>query len=227
MKNNKIIEIGSLCLSHLKLRPEHVHKFRGYVGNLFKEHELIHNHNLKTGKVIYRYPLIQFKLINDTPVILAITEKAIKIFTEIFLKLEEINIEGITIPIYEKDLKRETKEFGFIEKKITYEFKSPWIALNQKNYSNYRIVETRKDKEDILKKAFIGNILSMSKYLDYWLSKEQKIEVELHVNSDKVKFKDETLIGFTGLFKTNFLIPDYLGIGKSISRGFGTVKRVE
>jgi len=224
--NNKIIEIGSLHLSHLRLRTEQIHKFRGYIGNLFKEHELIHNHNTKTGKVIYRYPLIQFKLINNTPVIIAITESAIKIFTEIFLKLEEINIEGTIIPIYEKDLKCKTKEFGFVEKKITYEFMSPWIALNQKNYSTYRGVETRKDKEEILKKAFIGNILSMSKYLDYWLNKKQKIEVELHVKPDKVKLKDKTLIGFTGLFKTNFLIPDYLGIGKSISRGFGSIKRV-
>ncbi len=35
------------------------------------------------------------------------------------------------------------------------------------------------------------------------------------------------MIGFTGTFTftTNFLIPDYLGIGKSVSRGFGTVKK--
>jgi hypothetical protein len=30
---------------------------------------------------------------------------------------------------------------------------------------------------------------------------------------------------FKGEFMVNFLIPDYFGLGKSVSRGFGTVKR--
>jgi hypothetical protein len=35
------------------------------------------------------------------------------------------------------------------------------------------------------------------------------------------------MIGFLGNFSVNFEIPDYWGIGKSVSRGFGTVKRVD
>ncbi len=34
------------------------------------------------------------------------------------------------------------------------------------------------------------------------------------------------MLGFLGTFSVNFEIPDYWGIGKSVSRGFGTVKRV-
>jgi hypothetical protein len=30
---------------------------------------------------------------------------------------------------------------------------------------------------------------------------------------------------FTGTFSANFLIPEYLGVGKSVFRVFGTVKR--
>jgi len=32
-------------------------------------------------------------------------------------------------------------------------------------------------------------------------------------------------MGFLGTFSVNFEIPDYWGIGKSVSRGFGTVKK--
>ncbi|MCC6545498.1 MAG: hypothetical protein IT392_13555 [Nitrospirae bacterium] len=39
--------------------------------------------------------------------------------------------------------------------------------------------------------------------------------------------KGTPLLGFLGSFSVNFEIPDYWGIGKSVSRGFGTVKRVE
>ena len=33
------------------------------------------------------------------------------------------------------------------------------------------------------------------------------------------------MLGFIGTFSVNFEIPDYWGVGKSVSRGFGTVKR--
>jgi len=35
------------------------------------------------------------------------------------------------------------------------------------------------------------------------------------------------MLGFLGEFEVNFDIPDYLGIGKSVSRGFGTVKKIK
>ena len=38
-------------------------------------------------------------------------------------------------------------------------------------------------------------------------------------------FKSTPILGFLGTFSVNFEIPDYWGIGKSVSRGFGTVVR--
>jgi hypothetical protein len=35
------------------------------------------------------------------------------------------------------------------------------------------------------------------------------------------------MLGFLGSFSVNFEIPDYWGIGESMSRGFGTIKRVK
>ena len=34
------------------------------------------------------------------------------------------------------------------------------------------------------------------------------------------------MVGFVGTFRVNFHIPEHAGIGKSVSRGFGTVERV-
>ncbi len=34
------------------------------------------------------------------------------------------------------------------------------------------------------------------------------------------------MIGFVGTFRINFHIPDHAGLGKSVSRGFGTVERI-
>jgi hypothetical protein len=216
---------STLLLNNINLRPPQIHKFRGFVGNAFKNHDLIHNHDLKTGKPIYRYPLIQFKLIDKTPAIIAITDKAVSIFSEIFMKLDKIIIEDTVIPVFEKDLKVEEVEFGYSDEIFMYEFASPWIGLNQKNFKKYNEAG-REEKNEMLKRVMTGNILSMSKYLDCWLSKDQKIKIDHKLKEIKVNLKGKSMTGFNGIFKTNFLIPDYLGIGKSVSRGFGAVRIV-
>ncbi len=66
----------------------------------------------------------------------------------------------------------------------------------------------------------------MSKLLGYWLGREQEIIADVAVKEENVILKGKPMIGFTGAFKCNVIIPDYLGIGKSVSRGFGTVERI-
>ncbi|MBA3018241.1 MAG: DNA repair protein [Desulfobacteraceae bacterium] len=216
---------STLLLNNVYLKPSQIHKFRGFIGNLFKHHDLIHNHDLKTGKPIYRYPLIQFKLIDDMPAIIAITDRAVSIFSEIFMKLDKIIIEDTVIPVFEKDLKVEEVEFGYSDEIFMYEFASPWIGLNQKNYKKYNDA-SNDEKNEMLKRVMTGNILSMAKYLDCWLSGDQKIKIDHKLKEVKVNLKGKSMTAFHGIFKTNFLIPDYLGIGKSVSRGFGAVRRV-
>lgn len=215
---------STLLLNNINLRPSQIHKFRGFVGSVFKEHDLIHNHDEK-GNPIYRYPLIQFKLIDKTPAIIAITDRAVEIFAEIFMKLDKIIIEDTIIPVFEKDLKAEEVDFGYSDEIFMYGFASPWIGLNQNNFKRYNNTG-RDEKNEMLKKIIIGNILSMAKYLDCRLSKDQKIKIDHKLQETKVNLKGKNMTAFTGIFKTNFLIPDYLGIGKSVSRGFGAVRRV-
>ena len=215
---------STLLLNNVILRPSQIHKFRGFVGNTFKEHDLIHNHDEK-GNPLYRYPLIQFKLIEKMPAIIAITDRAVNIFAELFMELDKIVIEDTVIPVFEKDLKIEEVEFGYSDEIFMYEFASPWIGLNQKNFRKYNDAESD-EKNQMLRRIMTGNILSMSKYLDCWLSRGQKIKIDHKLKEVKVNLKGKSMTGFSGIFKTNFIIPDGLGIGKFVSRGFGTVRRV-
>ncbi len=219
------IKKSTLKLNNVKLNSSQIHKFRGYVGNIFKEHDIIHNHNIN-GNNIYRYPLIQFKLMDNTPSIVAITEEAIKVFTKIFMDMDEIIIDGLKIPVFEKDLKVEEVDFGYSDETYMYEFdKSPWLGLNQKNFREY-VKGDQKGKNEILKRVLTGNILAMSKYLDHRLAEDQRIKVDLNVKEVKANLKGQKMIGFKGSFKANFNIPDGFGVGKSVSRGFGSVTKM-
>jgi len=105
---------------------------------------------------------------------------------------------------------------------IQYNFETLWMGLNQKNFRLY-LQLSREEKKELLKKTLTGNILSFFKGIDYFA--ENKIMLTANLSEKETKFKDKIMIAFSGNFTTNTLLPDYIGIGKSVSRGFGCIVR--
>ena len=81
---------------------------------------------------------------------------------------------------------------------------------------------TWSERRELLENILIGNILSVSKSLGYTVAEPIKAEIG-KMREVKTRLKDVPMIGFLGTFSVNFEIPDYWGIGKSVSRGFGTL----
>ena len=94
------------------------------------------------------------------------------------------------------------------------------MALNEHNYRKY-IRAKPEEKEQLLTKTLTGNILSFYKGIGFWT--KQTILVKPKLREKSTKFKDQKMIAFEGSFVTNALLPDYVGLGKSASRGFGSV----
>lgn len=55
----------------------------------------------------------------------------------------------------------------------------------------------------------------------------EPIKARVEVKEVPTVLKGTQMIGFVGTFSVNFEIPNLWGLGKSVSRGFGTVVRVE
>ena len=161
------IKIARLRFPEIQIRPSDLHKARGYFGEQFREFDLLHNHDLRTGKSIYRYPAIQFKIADRALSIFSFGEKAIKVFKAIFFRSDRIEIGSKTIAVNEKQLKINEEPFGFRDEAHTYSFVSPWIGLNQKNYSDYLKLNSAKEKEDKLNAILINNIISFCKFAGY------------------------------------------------------------
>ncbi|MDD4526517.1 MAG: CRISPR-associated endonuclease Cas6 [Candidatus Margulisbacteria bacterium] len=217
------LKIGKLVFENVDLSKDQSHKLRGYIGEKYKEYDLVHNHDTVTGKEIYRYPLFQFKVIDKKPHVISIGEKPSIIFKKMFMDIKSIEIQGKNIPIYEKQLCSDFYSFGESLKMNTYKFVSPWIGLNQDNYKKYNLALDYNDKRTILNNCLIGNIISVCKGLGYRV--EQPIVCESSLSLNKVILKGFEVLGFLGTFKINFELPDYIGIGKSVSRGYGTIKK--
>ncbi len=195
-------------------------ELRGFFATQFNEYPLLHQHS--ADRLIYRYPLVQYKMIDDTPTVIGINDGA-EVLKQIYDKYDEIKLGEEVYEIVEKGIAIRNHEFGLSDKFHSYEFATPWLALNQDNYMKYYGLRGREERKEFLRKTLIGNILSMSKSLDYQVLDEIKCDVQ--VKTRKSRLKDVNVMTFIGGFCANFIIPDYLGIGKSVSRGFGAVKR--
>lgn len=216
------IDILILKLENNLINRRDIPKLRGFIADKYPQYVELHNH-IGNDAYRYGYPMIQYKTIYKTPALIAINE-AIKVLTELSFDLKEIDINGDIKNINEKKFIIKKEKFGISEKPIKYLFESPWMALNQNNYKKY-LSQNEKGKNEILIKILVGNLLSVSKSLSYFI--QERVNAELDLTQCTVNFKNQAMIAFKGNFKTNFYIPDYLGLGKSVSRGFGVIKKIE
>jgi hypothetical protein len=115
-------------------------------------------------------------------------------------------------------------EIGPCRENHQYKFITPWLALNPSNYEKYKAITDWKAKKEFLNGILVGNLLSLCKSLDYVVTR--KLYVHSRLDDEEVTFKGVPVIGFTGEFRVNFKIPDFFGLGKGVSQGFGVVKNV-
>jgi len=214
------------CLKfpHFHLPTRAAHHLRGYFGNLFREHSpLLHNH-YADGSLRYRYPLVQYKVVDGVPMLVGLGEGA-QLLVDLFLQFEELEIDGQAYPLHHKHIQCRELEMGYSEALHRYEFKTLWMALNQRNYREYR-AESEEQRRAHLMRILRGNILSAFKGLGIWLAPDQKILCQPVVRERQTQFKNQPMLAFTGHFTTNALLPPWIGLGKAVSRGFGVIRPV-
>ena len=105
---------------------------------------------------------------------------------------------------------------------FAYYFISPWIALNEDNFVKWKESERSKRKE-FLEKILLGNILSMLKGLGIFVDYRVMVQL-LGFKSRLATAHNNKFVGITAQFGCNLNLPEYLGLGKSVSKGYGILK---
>lgn len=216
------IKILKLCFNN-EIQPTEIAKFRGAViEKAGKENVLFHNH-LNDEEYRYKYPLIQYKLFGGKAGMMCIsagTEEVNSLFKDNDLSVRLGNKE---ILLDLKYLKANTFVMQIWDKMFNYYLRH-WIALNTDNYKAYKQLDGMADKVLFLEKILKGNILALAEGVGVYLDKEVVVKITDIKAERVVKYKGTIMSAFDLDFKTNFFIPNYLGLGKGVSLGFGTVK---
>lgn len=192
--------------------------FRGFLGNLFVEDTEFHHHSDKA----YHYPLIQYKKIDDQLIILGLQGYAAQLAKKI-TSVDAIQVPNRVVYVRSKHIRMHNEEI--IQQTCHYEFATPWIALNEVNYGLFKAMDRRRRRE-FLERILVANVLSCLKGLG--------IHVDFRIKADiyqykalRVKAHGNLFIGFFARFQLNILLPDWVGLGKSVSKGYGTIRRID
>ncbi len=172
---------------------------------------------------IYRYPPVHCKIIKNALIIIGIGQGADF--------LEGISAYGNTIApgknacrIISRDSTVRIEQFGITNSGISYEFLTPWLGLNQQNVKKFYELSGKQERDAFLQKILAESLAALAKSLDYKPPAPITCEQKLRFRKDWIDNK--SVMVFTGRFRTNLMIPDYLGMGQSVSLGFGTVRRI-
>ena len=209
-----------ICYAFLEANSEEIPttNLRGFLGYMFVNDPEFHHHSESS----YHYPLVQYKKIKDRLLVLGLNEYAKHVFERIS-NLDKVIAEKEKYKISSVELSRQS--FEVCQQECEYEFLSPWIALNKKNYETFKDIASD-ERIAFLENIFTGNILSALKGLgiraDFRIETRIKdaasIQTEVHGN----KFE-----GFAAQVLTNVALPNYIGIGKSVSKGLGVLNRIQ
>jgi len=197
-----------------------LHRQQICIGSKFKEYPILHHHVSEVG-YLYTYPRVQYKIIEGTPSILGIEEGA-KVIKEISGDFGEFVLGKNTYKVRKKTFIEQESELGPLRENYHYRFIIPWLALNPGNYKRYMEMRDWREKKGFLNGIIVGNVLSMCKGLGIVVNR--RLFVHSHLDAEKIEYKGTEILGFTGRFKINFKIPDFFGLGKGVSQGWGTVR---
>ena len=168
----------------------------------------------------FLYPRVQVKILNEQIFIIGINEGVDPVL-KLAEKFKAFDFGNITFEIESYDVEESENQFIPSEKLLKYEFVTPWIALNHMTGGKYRFLG-KEEKPSFLNKLIGQNIVFLANELGVKLS--NNIFTRVSASNLPPKSVDDNKWGaFMGAFETNFILPNYIGVGNGITRGFGTI----
>jgi len=168
----------------------------------------------------FLYPRVQVKILNEQIYIVGINE-GVDSIKAIAQKMDFLDFGNITFQVLDNEIEEHGNRFQPVSKLIRYRFVTPWVALNQTTGNRYRYLNNA-DRVNFLNRLLGQNIVFMAREMGMEL--EENIFTKVTLSSLFPRQVDENNWGaFDGEFRANFVLPNYLGIGNGITRGYGAL----
>lgn len=220
MKRTKVL----ILKFNNSITHEEIPLFRGAINALMQPADILFHNHEEDGKYSYKYPLIQYKRINGKAAIVCVGEGTNAIGKLFFENQFDVQLGDRKASLEVESVNASQSIIQIWQDAFTYRIHR-WLPLNKENYKEYCEMEGIAERCTFLEKKLVGNILSLGKRLDVFFENRVACTITELDGPYGVWLKDVKLMGFDATFKTNVSLPDFVGLGKSVSLGMGTVTR--
>lgn len=208
------------------LSQEEIPYFRGAIINAVGKDDSLLFHNHEGEKVRYAYPLIQYKRIGGKAAIVCVgggTEEIGKFFAACAM---EVQFGKRPVKLEVESVKADKTLVQVWDDMFTYRIHK-WLPLNQEHYEVFQEKESLAEKYAFLESILTGNILSFGKGVGVTFDKQIVCKITEMLDQRLLTYKGVKMMSFDVEFKSNVSLPDFVGLGKGVSLGMGTVKRMK
>jgi hypothetical protein len=210
----------------MELHPYDIPLFRGaMLEKLGWEHDVFHNH-AEGDKVIYRYPLIQYKSIHGRASMVGLNAGADALQNFFALPDRNIVMKGIPCEMVVEDMRMQQVVLRTWNQAFHYRIQN-WIALQDEAYPEFNQTSSLAKRAGILERRLTNTMVTMAKGLDWWVAEPIQVSVTQFWEPHLVRLKGVLFSAFNVEFTSNVFLPDYMGLGKATALGFGIVKAIQ
>jgi hypothetical protein len=221
MSTTMILHIFTLILEPVNPLQFSLTEFRSSLARQFAEHPALPDN--PPERFIYRYPAIQCKQVKGELMLIGICQGA-GFLLQMAEGDPEITMGNNRCAIASRDTEIRDEEFGITGGMYEYEFLTPWLALNQQHAKKFYDLNGKPVRDAFMQRILTANLNTLVKSLDYIPTEAPTCTAHVRFRREQIDCKN--VMVFLGKFRTNLRIPDYLGIGQSVSQGFGTLRKI-
>lgn len=195
-------------------------QLRGALALAFANNDLFHQHDA-TGRVLYRYPRVQYRWRQGRGLVVGWREAAAQLLTLPWLELPYLLLGEEQVTVTDALLSTHKSTFGVSERLLRYRIVSPLLMFNQDNYARYQslpVTEQAWERDRLL----IAQLLTALKGLDVFF--EGRLYAAFtDINVVTCHYKQQNLVGIKGGFVCNAVLPDGFALGHATSHGYGWI----
>lgn len=212
------------ALFDAKISSAEIPYLRGNMIRLSGDDPLFHNHHGE--KFYYTYPLVQYKRINGHAALIGINQGA-EALTQLLGKKASYSFQlgNRTADMGATTIRSEEFTVTSGDSAYTYSI-DRWLPLNKENYQTFLQTESMVKRIVMLEKILVGNILSFGKGVGIFFEHPVTCQISQLESSGLINYKGVELTGFSVKFRCNTSLPEYIGLGKSVSIGNGVVRNI-
>lgn len=219
---SEVINILTIQFAN-EISQHEVPLFRGAINSsLDNQSILFHNHD--GDGLRYAYPLIQYKQINDKAAIVCVGQGTETINDLLRLGNSQLRLGEKVVDMRVQTIHIDQFQIDGNDKEYHYKLHN-WLPLNSNNYKEYQGMDSMVNKIQLLERVLVGNILSLLKGIGVHVDFQIFLNITDITSQHIIYYKKVKLMAFDVEFKANITLPQYVGVGKNASVGFGILTK--